>query len=240
MSLRERNGSRLALRRRHLRQDRLDRARDREQSAHRCLRRRRARCRAAGRPSVIAAGRLMPGMPATLPGLRVADEGRKGRHALAVEEDRLVVADRCGRRAASSGRRPRRRRGAEVVAIGGLQLRPQHVERVAIGRLGDRAGAVQALQQAGDVGARALRDELARSRASSRARRDRRRDRRRSRRARSESPLRRRAGRRRRCRPRPAPRPLPSASPARLPSGARPRRRAAPRSARAARRGAGP
>src|SRR4029078_6068827 len=93
-------------------------------------------------------------------GAVVADEGGKGRHALAVQQHRLVVADRRGGQ--RRGREDDRSDvvTAEVVAVRGLELRTQHVERLAVGRLGDRAVAGQALQQAGDVGARALLDEL--------------------------------------------------------------------------------
>src|SRR5438309_2007235 len=106
------------------------------------------------------AGRNTPA-PSAAARAAVADEGGKRRHPLAVQGHRLVVADRCG------GKRRRRKDdrrdivAREVVAERCLQLRTQHVEGVPIARLRNRAFAVQALQQTGDVGARALRGQLA-------------------------------------------------------------------------------
>ena len=150
--------------------------------------------RPSGRPpAVIAAGRLMPGMPATLPGLvlrmKVGKVGTRSPFSTTVSSSPIGAAAQRRRREDDGGDVV----ALEVLAVGRLQLRPQDVERVAVGRLGDRAFAVQALQQAGDVGARALARPAPRSPASSRGPRGRRRGRRPSRRARSESRPRRRA-----------------------------------------------
>src|ERR1019366_8151168 len=92
---------------------------------------------------------------------RIADERKEGRHAFAVHQHGFVVADRRRRQ-----RRGRKNDGSDIVApemisVGRLQLRPQDIERMPVRGLGNRALAVQALQQPLHVRARALRDQLA-------------------------------------------------------------------------------